>query len=308
VGRAASIGGEPLRVQYCEVSPGFLETLKIPLLKGRYLSEQDVESSPWVVVINEAMAQDLFPDEEPLGKSLRMSLAARGAGTVVEERAREIVGVVGNVKRWSLKWGQRPLMYGSHEQHIWEYPGGRYQAHLRKDFVVRTATNPMSLARNIQRIVAEVDPGQTVYNIRTMEQALSEMLAPERFWMQLYGIFAAFAVILAAVGIYGVMSYSVTQRTHEFGVRMAVGAHKADVMKLVIKQGLKLTVIGLAIGIGAGIGLTRLISSYLYGVTATDPLTFLAVTVLLTGVTVAACGVPARRAVKVDPLVALRYE
>jgi putative ABC transport system permease protein len=141
-----------------------------------------------------------------------------------------------------------------------------------------------------------------------MNQALAEMLAPERFWMQLYGIFAALAVILAAVGIYGVMSYTVSQRTHEIGVRMAIGAQRGDVLKLVIKQGLKLTIIGAAIGVGGGFGLTRLISRYLYGVTATDPLTYILVSVFLAGVAVIACSIPARRAAKVDPAVALRYE
>jgi putative ABC transport system permease protein len=308
VGRAPTSDGDPLRVRYCEVSPGFLETLGIPLLKGRYLTEQDVEGSPWVVVINEAMAEELFPNEEPLGKSLYMSMAAGGAGTIHEERPREIVGVVGDVKRWSLRWGQRPLMYGSHEQHVWEYPGGRYVAHVSKDFVIRTATNPMSLAREIRRIVTEVDPNQTVYNVRTMEQALSQMVAPQRFWMQLYGIFALLALILAAIGIYGVMSYSVNERTHEIGVRMAVGAQTGTVLKLVITQGLKLTFLGTAIGILGGFGLTRLISSYLFGVTPTDPLTYIVVSLFLAIIAVAACAFPARRAAKVDPLTALRYE
>jgi len=308
VGRAPRSKDDPLRVQYCEVSPGFLETLGIPLLKGRYLTEQDVEGSPWVVVINEAMVNELFPNEEPLGRSLYMSMVTGGSGTIREERPREIVGVVGDVKRWNLKWGQRPLMYGSHEQHVWEYPGGRYVAHLSKDLVIRTATNPMSLAQDLQRIVSEVDQNQAVYNIRTMEQDLSSMVTTQRFWMQLYGIFAALALILAAIGIYGVMSNSVNERTHEIGVRMAVGADTGAVLRLVITQGLKLTFLGTAIGILGGFGLTRLISSYLFGVTPTDPLTYIVVSLFLAIIAVAASAFPAQRAARVDPLTALRYE
>jgi putative ABC transport system permease protein len=200
------------------------------------------------------------------------------------------------------------MMYGSHKQHLWEYPGGFYLIHLKKDLVVRTAAATMGLARDLQNIVTEVDSSQAVYGTQTMGEALGEMLAPERFWMQLYGIFAALAVILAAVGIYGVMSYSVTQRTHEIGVRMAVGAPKKEVLKLVVKKGLKLTLIGTAIGIVGGFALSRFVASYLFEVEPTDPLTFFVVSILLALVATVACGLPARRAARVDPLVALRYE
>jgi putative ABC transport system permease protein len=158
------VGQEPqaeenkLRASYCEISPEFFETLEIPLLKGRYLSVRDVESSPWVVVINETMAKQFFPNDEPIGKFLRLTMPGWSyEGEVDGGRLREIVGVVGDVKRWSVRRGQRPLMYTSHAQHVWEFPGGQYSSHLRKDLVIRTATNPMSLARDVQRIVAEVD-------------------------------------------------------------------------------------------------------------------------------------------------------
>jgi len=299
-----------LQADYCEVSPEFFETLQIPLLKGRYLSERDVEGSAWVVVINEAMAEQFFPEEDPIGKSLYMSIGFQsGVGFVVEEgRPREIVGVVGNTRRWNVRQGSSPLIYGSHKQHVWEYPGGTYGTHLRKDFVIRTASDPMNLAPDLRRIIAEVDSKQAIYQPKTMEQALAELITTERSGMRLYGIFAAIAVFLAAVGIYGVMSYTVSQRTHEFGVRMAMGAQRGDVLRLVFKYGLKLTLIGLAIGIGASYWLTKLISGSLYGITATDPLTYVVVSILLVGVAIAACFFPARWATKVDPLVALRHE
>jgi putative ABC transport system permease protein len=166
----------------------------------------------------------------------------------------------------------------------------------------------MMLAGAVQRIVAEVDKDQAVFDIQSLEQAISSWVAPQRFWMRLFGIFAGLAVLLAAIGIYGVISYSVSQRTHEIGVRMALGAERNDVLKLVLRQGLKLALIGVAIGIAGSFALTRLIAQFLYGVKATDPMTFAAVALLLTAVALAASYIPARRATKVDPLVALRHE
>jgi putative ABC transport system permease protein len=308
VGEAAPADVKSLRVPYCEASPDFFKTLELPLLKGRLLNDRDGESSTWVLVVNEAMAKQFFPNEDPIGKSLNLSMQHGAGGVVKEGQPREIVGVVGNIKRWSVKWDRRSLMYGSQRQRIREYPGVFYSTHLRKDLVIRTAASPISLAREVQRIVAEVDPDQTVYDTRTMEQALAEMLAPERFWMQLYGIFATLVVILAAVGIYGVMSYMVRRRTHEIGVRMALGAQKGKVLRLVILQGLKLAFFGLVVGLAASYWLTSLISGSLYGVTPTEVTTIVAVSALLVGVAFVASYFPARWATKVDPLVALRHE
>jgi len=174
--------------------------------------------------------------------------------------------------------------------------------------VIRTTSHPMSLAGVVRRIIAEVDRDQPVYDIMSMEKVLSSWVKPQRFWMELFGIFAGLAVLMALVGIYGVMSCSVSQRTHEIGVRMAMGAHKRDVFTLVIKQGLKLTLIGLALGIGGSLALTRWIASYLYEISPTDPLTYSIVSLLLIVAAMAACYFPARWATKVDPLVALRHE
>jgi putative ABC transport system permease protein len=308
-GPSAQPPGRPLGAGYSEVSPDFFHTLRIPLLKGRYLSERDVEGSPWVVVINETMARRIFPDEDPIGRLLHVKI--RGGSsvlTVEEDRPREIVGVVGDVRQWGPRGDPPPIMYGSYRQHVTDYPGGGYTVHLRKDLLIRTVSDPMSLAGTVSKIVAQVDKDQAVFGIKSVEQDLSDSLATQRFWMRLFGIFAGLAVILAAVGIYGVMSYVVSRRTHEIGVRMAMGAKRGDVLKLVVGQGLKLTLIGVAIGIAGGLAMTRLVRSFLYEVKPTDPLTFAAVSLVLAAVALAACYIPARRATKVDPMVALRHE
>jgi putative ABC transport system permease protein len=297
------------RAGYCEVSPNYFRTLQIPLRKGRLLTERDVEGSPWVVVTNEAFAKRFFPDEDPIGKLLHLKILGGSSGiSIDEDRPRQIVGVVGDVRQWGPRGDPFPIMYGSYRQHVWEYPGGLYSGHLWKNFVIRTASDPLKLIASVQRIVAQADKNQVVFNFESMEQRLSDVLAPQRFWMRLFGIFAGLAVILAAIGIYGVMSYSVSQRTHEIGIRMALGADRGDVLRLVMKRGLVLALIGVAIGIGGVLALTRLISGFLYGVTATDPVTFAAVALVLIGVALLASYIPARRAIKVDPLVALRYE
>lgn len=199
-------------------------------------------------------------------------------------------------------------MYASYRQHAWDYPGGFYLGHLWKDLIVRSSSDPMRLAPALQKIVAEVDPDQAVFDIQTMEDGLSESLAGRRFLMRLFGVFGGLAVVLAAVGIYGIVSYLVTERTHEFGVRIALGAQRNDVVKLVVRGVLKTTAVGVLIGVAGSLALTRLIAQFLYGVKATDPLTYSLVSLLLIAVAVAASYVPARRATRVDPVVALRCE
>jgi ABC-type antimicrobial peptide transport system permease subunit len=216
--------------------------------------------------------------------------------------------VVRDVKYWGPAGNPPFVIYGSYLQHPWEYPGGGYSAHLWKKLVVRTATDPMSLAGAVQRIVAELDKDEVVFDVMTMEQQMAEFVAPQRFWMRLFGIFGGLAVFLAVVGIYGVMSYSVTRRTHEIGVRMAMGAERRDVLKLILGHGLKLALIGVAIGIAGSFALTRLIAGFLYDVKPTDPLTFTAVGLVLTAVALAASYLPARRATKIEPMSALRHE
>ena len=297
------------RAGYSEVSAGLFGTLKIPLIKGRYLDEHDTEAAPWVIVVNQAFARKFFPNEDPIGQQI---LLRYDPYPVDELRPRQIVGIVGDVKHFGLGEETPPFVYAPFTQQPAVFPGGAARAHLHKALVLRTPSGPMSgdrnLAVSVKQALAEIDPNQPVTNIMTMEDVLAASLGDYRFYMELLGIFAGVAVLLAAVGIYGVMSYSVSERTHEIGIRMALGAERSDVLGLIARLWLKLTLIGVAIGVALALGVARLISSFLFGVKPTDPLTYAAVAVGLSAIALLACYIPARRAMKVDPLVALRYE
>jgi putative ABC transport system permease protein len=261
------------------------------------------------VVVSESFARRFFPNEDPIGKLLYLTVRVEVVNRSMEEdRPREIVGVVRDARYWGPMYKTPLVMYGSYLQHPWEYPGGYYSFHLWTKLVLRTTTDPTSLAAPVQRIVAELDKDQVVFDVMPLERMISTFVAPQRFWMQLFGIFGGLAVFLAVVGIYGVMSYSVARRTHEIGILMATGAQHRDILKLVVGHGLKLTLIGVAIGIGGSLALTRLLAQYLYEVKPTDPLTLVVVAIVLTAVALGASYIPARRAIRVDPVVALRHE
>jgi putative ABC transport system permease protein len=297
------------RAGYSEISSGIFSTLKIPLVKGRYLDEHDTEAAPWVVAINQSFARKFFPNEDPIGQQI---LLRYDPYPVDELRPRQIVGIVGDVKHFGLGEETPPFIYAPFTQQPAVFPGGAARAHLHKALVLRTPSGPMSgwknLGVSVKQALAEIDPDQPVTNIMTMEDVLSASLGDYRFYMELLGIFAGVAVLLAAVGIYGVMSYSVSERTHEIGIRMALGARPGDVLGLVTKLGFKLTSMGVAIGVALAFGVTRLISTFLFGVKPTDPLTYAAVALSLAAIALLACYVPARRAMRVDPMIALRYE
>jgi len=276
-------------------SPHYFETMGIQLLQGRGFVEQDRVDAPAVAVINETMVRRFWPDQDPIGK--RITPGSPDSSNPDDWIT--IVGVAKDVRQFELVTDPKPQMYLTYQQAGFFAP---------RHLVVSTEVEPLSLAPTVRKAVWDIDKDQPVSDISTMEQVLSESIARQRFSMLLLGIFAAVALVLAAVGIYGVMSYSVTQRTREIGIRMALGARRSDVLKLTVGGGLKLVLIGVVIGLGVAFVLTRVMASLLFEVSATDPVTFIVISLVLIGVAALASYIPARRATKVDPMVALRYE
>ena len=283
--------GEAPAASYRRVLPNYFRAIGIPLLRGREFDERDKGDDPKVVIINEEMARRYWKDSDPVGSRIKV-------GPAENEPWLTVVGVVGDVRNVGLEAGPSLATYEPHPQRPWS----------TMNVIVRTEGDPVNLAAAVRDGIRAIDRQLPISNISTMDQRISRSVAPQRFNMFLLGVFAALALMLAGVGIYGVMSYSVTQRTSEIGVRMALGARPGDVLRLVVGQGMMLTLTGVAIGLVAAFALTRVMGSLLFGVSATDILTFFIVSVLLTGVSLAACYLPARRAAKVDPMTALRYE
>ncbi len=269
------------------VSPQYFTTLSIPLKRGRFLAERDSLEAPAVVVINETMARKFWGVQDPVGQRVHLGPSWR-----------TIVGVVGDVRQDSLTKPPEPQAYISYLQY--------FQGDIQ--LVVRTAIDPLSLVNAIETEVRRVNPDQPIVSIRTMEKVLAEDTASTRLLMSLMGGFAALAMILAVVGIYGVLSHLVGQRTQEIGIRMALGARPSDVLRLVLHYGLFLVLLGESIGIAASLAVTRVLASQLFEVTPTDPWTFAAVSLLMAVIALLACYVPARKAARLDPLVALRFE
>ena len=276
--------------QWNAISPGYFATAGMTLIKGRDFDQRDRADSTQVIIINETLAGRMFANEDPLGKRIRSWRD--------ENKLREIVGVVQDVRYFGRDDDLHGLVYVPHAQSVW-----RSMA-----LTVRTHNDPAGVTSAIRGQIAAVDKELAVANLETMTTILDRSVAPRRASMLLFVAFGLIAALLAVIGIYGVLSYTVAQRAQEIGVRIALGAQWGDVLRLVLGHGLKLTLTGVGIGLGAAYALTRLMASLLYSVSATDAMTFIAVSVLLTGVALAACFVPARRATKVDPMVALRYE
>ena len=265
----------------------------IPLVQGRDFTEQDNADSAGVVVISEKTARHFWPGEDPIGKRLKP-----GSSTSPSQW-REVIGVVKDVRQNDFIADPKMEMYMAYPQ---------LNSFAPNALVVRTSVEPLSLASAVRNAVWAVDRDQPVSDIDTMDHIVSEAVARQRFSMLLFAIFAALALVLAAVGIYGVMSYSVTQRTREIGIRMALGAQRTDVLKMTVKEGLKLVGLGLVIGVVMAFVLTRVMASLLFGISATDPVTFLSIGLVLLGVAMLASYIPALRATRVDPMVALRYQ
>jgi putative ABC transport system permease protein len=287
-GRAPEAPDQRPNADFRRVNHDYFRALRIPLLKGRQFTEQEARQSAGVVIISERLAAQYFPDDEPLGKYLLTDFG--------QHNRFEIVGVVDDVRHRGLATDTYPAMYLPTLSLPWT------------NLVIRTAGEPAGLAAAVRKEVGALDSQQPVAAVKPMAQWLSESVAQPRFRTLLLGVFAGIALLLSVLGIYGVMSYVVAQRTREVGIRMALGAGRFDVLRLVIGQGMRLALTGVALGLAAAYGLTRLLASLLFNVSATDPTTFIAIALLLAGVASLACYVPARRATKVDPMVALRYE
>ena len=282
------------------VNSGYHQAMRIPVERGRTLTEQDSEHGPAVALIDDSFARKYFPNQDPIGKHINLGLF---------DTQPEIVGVVGHVEHWGLGSRQNQNLQAQLYLPVWQVPD-RFWPLLANGcgYVVRTAANSSDIAGAIRQGAEKVVSSAVLYDVRPMDEIVARSISTQRLTMFLLSIFSALALVLSAVGIYGVISYLTSQRTHEIGVRVALGASGSDVLRMVLGEGLKITLIGVAIGLAAAFGLTRLITTLIYGVGATDPLTFASVALLLSAVAVLACYLPARRAMRVDPMVALRYE
>jgi predicted permease len=296
--KPASLQNAPRLLMFV-TGPGYLGTMGIPLLRGRFFTAEDTPATPCVMVIDNVFARMYFPRSDPLEHALTVGFEPFGPC--------RIIGIVGHVKHWGLgtKKGTQNEAYFSLYQDPDKWVNGDFAA---STIVVRTRLDLSSLMPAIKAAADEDGLNQPVYDVRPMRQIASESMSSERFPMTLLMAFAALALVLASVGMYGVISYSVTQRVPEIGIRMALGAQPGDILRGVLGQGGRMVAVGLILGLAASLGLTRLMTSMLFGVGPTDPLTLAAVVVVLLGVAMAACWIPARRATRVDPMVALKYE
>jgi putative ABC transport system permease protein len=283
------------------VTAGFFESLRIPLRTGRYISEHDTGPAPWVAVVNEAFARQFFPNGNALGEMI-----TTGAGT--DERPREIVGVVANHTQFTPRVPPQPEMYTPYLQQPAEIPGTLQGQRFRPKLVIRSRPSTTVDAEAIRKIVAAFDRNLAVLDVKSLETHLSLASAPERLYAQALALFSALAVVLAGLGVYGLMNYAVVDRVHEIGVRLSLGADRGQIVWLILAQGCKLALAGIAAGILGALMTTRLLQGLLFRVAPRDPLTFSLVTTAILATALAACAVPALRATRIDPIVALRRE
>ncbi len=303
------LGGEPKPADqsgmkqslFYLAEPDYLTAMGIPLHRGRFFTQDDNEHSPPVIVIDESFAREYFPNEDPIGKRINI-------GIINTEP--EIVGIVGHVKQWGLDTdgdARHPIVAQAYMP-LMQIPDQFWNGPPQAEVVVRTKGSPAGMVPAIRDAIEKMNSENVMYETKPLEQVVAESLADRQFSMILLGVFAALALLLSSIGIYGVISYVVGQRTHEIGIRMALGAQPGHVLRLMLGEGMRMALLGVAIGIVAALGLTQLMTNMLFGVSAADPITFCGVALVLAGVALTACYIPARRAMRVDPMVALRYE
>jgi putative ABC transport system permease protein len=282
-------------------SPDYLKAMEIPLHRGRFFTADDNEQSPAVLVIDESFARQFFPNEDPIGKHIHIGIA---------DTVPEIIGIVGHVKHWGLDTdgdAKHPIVAQAYMPFV-QIPDKFWTGPPQTEVVLRTKGSPAGLVPAIRQAVEKLNGENVIYQTKSLDEIVADSLAARRFSMILLSVFAALALLLSSIGIYGVVSYVVGQRTHEIGIRMALGAQRSDVLRLMLGEGMRMALVGVAIGVAVALGLTHIMVQMLFGVSATDPVTFASVAIVLSAVALAACYIPARRAMRVDPIVALRYE
>jgi putative ABC transport system permease protein len=301
VGQSVSIASEKPTVVRQSISSGYFRLMGIPLLRGRGVTEQDTKSNAWVVVINEAMARRFWQHEDPIGRTISFDDSP-------EEKPRQIVGIVRNVHQFSLAMPPEPEAYVSYQQLPTRIESRWTETRIHKSLIVRTYSASKSLMQDVRRTISELAPESAVFGTSMVDQTVSKSAGLWRFLCQILELVAGIALILAMVGIYGVISYSVGERTHELGLRMALGAQPGQVVGLVLRQAMVLSLVGVAIGVVGSFAATPLLADFLYGVKAHDMLTLVLVSSVLMAVTLLASYIPARQATKIDPMRTLRQE
>jgi putative ABC transport system permease protein len=301
VGKSTDLSAEKPSVILDSVSAGYFQLMGIPILRGRGVTEQDTETSAPVVVISEAAARQFWPNEDPIGRAITFDSST-------EERPRQIVGIVGNVKQYMLTHDSQPQAYVSYAQLPAHTVPGWTESRVHKSLVIRTRSTSAALIENVRRTISDLAPDSAVFGVTTVEKTVSNSARPWTVLSEMLGLFAAMALILAAIGIYGVISYSVSERSHELGLRMALGAQPRHVVRLVLRQAMTLSFLGVIIGVAASFAAAPLLAEFLYGVKAHDVLTLLLVSLLLIAVTFLASYIPARHATLIDPMETLRHD